>query len=207
MCLCGGTIGSSRKRVNPKICSPPFLQPRKSSPAVPPRPRLCAVAFSSARFPLPSPGPFLAPGMTVRERSHARRRPLHRRTVVTLASPLEAPRFALGGRLRRHDERHRRVQRLPPPGSIGVECPPDNEGRVVQLLRLRRALPLGSPSPLAVTLAGNPAHLAAELPESLRLRCAQETPASSGVPAASPTFAPESPPAGERSPRPSDPSP
>src|SRR5262249_7391582 len=27
MCLCGGTIVSSRKRVNPKICSPTFLQP------------------------------------------------------------------------------------------------------------------------------------------------------------------------------------
>jgi len=28
MCLCGGTIVSSRKRVNPKICCPTFLQPR-----------------------------------------------------------------------------------------------------------------------------------------------------------------------------------
>src|SRR5262249_19549141 len=157
MCLCGGTIGSSRKRVNPKICSPPSSSQENRLRPCRPVPALCAVAFSSARFPLPSPGPFLAPGMTVRERSHARRRPTHRRTAVTLAPPLEAPPFPLGGRLRRHDERHRRVQRLPPPGSIGVECPPGNEGRVVQLLRLRRALPLGSPSPLAVTLAGNPA--------------------------------------------------
>src|SRR5262249_54866756 len=29
MCLCGGTIGSLRKRGNPKICSPTFLQPRR----------------------------------------------------------------------------------------------------------------------------------------------------------------------------------